>query len=288
MVSELDHSGLHMDKEKSQVYEFWNKFSCGEQMYLHGTDEKAKYINQFIIRYQLEPYILSFADFAAGRGKRVLEIGVGLGADHQRWAESDCELFGIDLTGRAITNTTRRFEIFGLSSKLLKADAENLPFNSESFDIVYSWGVIHCTPDTEKAIAEIWRVLKPGGEAKIMIYHKHSFVGYMLWIRYALFRLKPFTSLKEIYSKYLESPGTKAFTIREAYEMFKEFSPLSIDTVITHGDLLTSKAGQRHEGLLLQIARKIWPRRLIRYWFPKNGLFMLIQAQKRYYTLQRN
>ena len=110
----------------------------------------------------------------------------------------------------------------------------------------------------------------------------------MLWIRYALFRLKPFTSLKEIYSKYLESPGTKAFTIREAYEMFKEFSPLSIDTVITHGDLLTSKAGQRHEGLLLQIARKIWPRRLIRYWFPKNGLFMLIQAQKRYYTLQRN
>ena len=94
---------------------------------------------------------------------KVLEIGVGLGADHHQFAAAGAELFGIDLTERAIAHTQHRLTVFGLKSDLAVGDAENLNFPDESFDKVYSWGVLHHSPDTPKAIAEVWRVLKRGG-----------------------------------------------------------------------------------------------------------------------------
>jgi len=172
-----------------------------------------------------------------------LEIGVGLGADHQKWAESDADLYGLDLTERAIKNTNDRFKKLGLKSNLLVGDAEDLPFIDNSFDIVYSWGVIHHSPNTPKAVSEIYRTLRPGGIAKIMIYHKWSFVGYMLWMRYGVFKLRPFTFLKEIYDKYLESPGTKAYTVHEAKEMFKEFKMLKLIPYLRTGIFSRRKQG---------------------------------------------
>lgn len=113
-----------------------------------------------------------------------------------------------------------------------------------------------------------------------MIYHKWSMVGLMLWVRYALLALKPWRSLRAIYAAHLESPGTKAYSVREARQLFSQFSEVKIRTVLTHGDLLESGAGQRHQGRLLNLARKIWPRELIRRLFPRAGLFMLIEARK--------
>ena len=113
-----------------------------------------------------------------------------------------------------------------------------------------------------------------------MIYHKWSLVGYMLWLRYALLRMRPWTTLTEIYARYLESPGTKAYSPAEARRMFAAFKELDIRTVLTHGDLLDSAAGQRHGGALLSIARRLWPRRLLRRYAGAHGLFMLIRAVK--------
>lgn len=268
-----------MEDAKQEVYAFWEKASCGEELYL-SKQNRDGYMQQAKIRYELEPYILDFADFKKYKGKRVLEIGVGLGADHQMFAESGAVLHGIDLTRRAIDNTAKRFQVFGLNSNLQVSDAERLPFSNDYFDMVYSWGVLHHTPDTEKAINEVLRVLKPGGEVKCMIYYKYSFVGYMLWLRYALLKFKPFTSLNTIYAQYLESPGTKAYSNREAEKLFSCFSDLKIKTILTHGDLLTSYIGQRHRGLVLSFAKLIWPRWIIKTFFPNNGLFMLITAKK--------
>lgn len=268
-----------MNQDKAQVHDFWDRASCGEELYLSGQDQAA-YRAQADKRYELEPYIPAFAGFAEARGSRVLEIGVGLGADHQRFAEAGADLWGIDLTGRAVGHTRRRLAAFGLSSRLAVGDAESLGFPDASFDRVYSWGVLHHSPDTPKAIAEVWRVLKPGGEARIMIYHKWSLVGLMLWVRYALLGLKPWLTLQEIYARYLESPGTKAYSVAEARALCSDFSQVEICTVLTHGDLLESSAGQRHRGLLLTLARKLWPRRLIRWLLPGAGLFMLIEARK--------
>ena len=113
-----------------------------------------------------------------------------------------------------------------------------------------------------------------------MIYHKHSLVGYMLWLRYALLAGKPCCALGDIYANHLESPGTKAYTMDEARELFRKFSAVRIATVLTHGDLLESGAGQRHRGWLLSLAKRLWPRRLLRWALPGHGLFMLIEATK--------
>ena len=270
---------ISVNATKEDVRKFWDAQACGERLYLTGADRES-YAAQAAMRYTLEPFIPGFADFSSTRATRVLEIGVGLGADHQRFAEAGAVLCGIDLTARAVSHTRRRLAAFGLASSVLQADAESLPFADEQFDVVYSWGVLHHSPDTPKAVAEVRRVLRRGGEARIMIYHKWSLVGAMLWTRYGLLRMRPFTSLAEIYSQHLESPGTKAYTVGEARALFKGFSRLDLNIVLTHGDLLTSSAGQRHQGPFLKLARAVWPRPVLR-WLARNlGLYMLIRAVK--------
>lgn len=268
-----------MNISKEAVKQFWEKAACGEEALLDEPTEGG-FRRQFERRYRLEPFIAGFAEFSQYRGKKVLEIGIGLGADHQRFAEAGAELYGIDLTVRAVKLVRRRFKGLGLSSQLRVGDAENLEFPDDMFDLVYAWGVIHHSPDTRKAAQEIIRVLKPGGTFKVMIYHKYSLVGYMLWLRYALMKGRPLISLDQIYSHYLESPGTKAFSLDEARRLFEHAENIHIRTVLTHGDLLTSYAGQRHRGFSLWLARRIWPRFIIRRLFRKHGLFMLIQGNK--------
>jgi len=265
--------------DSRKVHDYWNEASCGENLYLHGSDLSA-YESQAMKRYELEPYIPEFADFEGAKDQRILEIGVGLGADHVRFAKAGAELYGVDLTERAIEHTSRRLTVYGLSSKLRVGDAEHLEFPDGYFDRVYSWGVLHHSPSTQEAIHEVFRVLKPGGQAQVMIYHKWSLVGLMLWTRYGLLRLRPWMSMRQIYSRYLESPGTKAYSVVEARQLFSAFHNVRIRTVLTHGDLLDSSAGQRHEGGLLSFARRVWPRSLLKRCFPGMGLFMLIRAEK--------
>ncbi len=126
---------------------------------------RVGYEAQAKARYDLEgEMIFGLAQFEKAKGLKVLEVGVGLGADHQQFAEAGADLYGIDLTERAVEHTRKRLVAFGLTSDLSVGDAENLDFSDESFDQVYSWGVLHHSLDTPKAIAEVWRVLKRGGE----------------------------------------------------------------------------------------------------------------------------
>ncbi|MGC1730118.1 MAG: methyltransferase domain-containing protein, partial [Steroidobacteraceae bacterium] len=257
----------------------WDRAACGEELYL-ANREREGYNEQARRRYELEPVIEEFAEFATAAGQKVLEIGVGLGADHQRYAQAGARLSGIDLTERAVGHTRRRLGLFGLESALSTGDAEQLAFSTEEFDCVYSWGVLHHSPDTARAVAEVHRVLRPGGVARIMIYHKWSLVGYMLWMRYGPLRLHPWLSLRQVYARHLESPGTKAYSVAEARRMFAAFSSVEIRICLTHADLLESEAGQRHRSAMLRLARAVWPRGLFRRYARGHGLFMLIRAVK--------
>ena len=265
---------------KNDVRHYWNKASCGESLFLNSND-KDGYRAQAKERYRLEgSLIFPFARFHESSGQSVLEIGVGLGADHEQFARAGANLTGIDLTDRAVEHTRFRLKASGLHSALSTGDAENLAFFDESFDIVYSWGVLHHSPDTCRAVQEVFRVLRWGGVARIMIYHKWSIIGLMLWVRYGLLALRPFRSLQDIYSVHLESPGTKAYSRHQASKLFEDFTHVQIETSLSHGDLLESSVGQRHQGLCLAIARAIWPRWVIRRLFPNNGLIMMITAYK--------
>jgi SAM-dependent methyltransferase len=264
---------------KRRVYEFWNQASCGEALLLSGTDAEA-YAAQRRERYRLEPFIPAFANFQHWGGARVLEIGVGLGADHESFAAAKAELYGIDLTERAIEHTRARLAHAGLRSTLSVGDAEDLPFPDGHFDLVYSWGVLHHSPNPERALDEVWRVLRPGGSAKLMLYHSPSVVGFMLWVRYGLLSGKPWRPLRAIYAEHLESPGTRAYSVEQARALCSKFESVLVTPVLTHADLLSSEAGQRHRGPLLAVARRLWPRRAIRRWFSKHGAFLLITATK--------
>ena len=160
---------------KDRIRDFWNQNPCGsdtssaEQSSTRFFDEVERH------RYAQEPHIPEFAEFERWRHRDVLEIGIGMGTDSVQFARCGARLTGIDLTRRAVEITTQRFARAGLAGRFEVADAEQLPFGDESFDLVYSYGVLHHTPDTQRAIDEVCRVLKSGGQARVMLYHRNSF-----------------------------------------------------------------------------------------------------------------
>ena len=264
---------------KSEVRRFWDAGSCGE-VYAEGRTAEQRFSNHAEARYRLEPYIRGFARFEEGIGQDVLEIGVGMGADHLEWAKSGPHrLAGVDLTARAVAWTTQRLATYGFASEGREADAEHLPFPDDSFGIVYSWGVLHCSPDTPQAFREAHRVLRPGGTFRAMIYHRPSMVGLMLWSRYALAAGRPTRSISDVYARHLESPGTKGYTVAEARRLMAPFGPCKIRTIVSFGDLLLGDVGQQHPSLGLTVARRLWPRPLVRR-LPALGLYLLMEATK--------
>lgn len=160
---------------KEKVRAFWQANPCGTKFAdaPPGTRRFYELVEEH--RYQKEWHIPQAADFAGARGLRVLEVGCGLGTDGAQFAGAGADYTGVDLTDAAIELAQKRFELFNLRGNFQTADAENLNFADNSFDLVYSHGVLHHTPDTERAIREIHRVLRPGGRAVVMLYHRDSY-----------------------------------------------------------------------------------------------------------------
>lgn len=117
--------------------------------------------------------------------REVLEIGCGTGVHARLLAEAGARVTAIDLTPTAVELTRRRLELHDLEATVLEADAEALPFADASFDFVWSWGVIHHSSRTEQLLDEIARVLRPGGEVALMVYHRGSIT---YWVNYMLLR----------------------------------------------------------------------------------------------------
>jgi SAM-dependent methyltransferase len=130
------------------------------------------------------PYsgLIPFGELA---GKDVLEVGCGTGVHARLLAEAGAHVTAIDLTPTAVELTQRRLALHGLEANVIEADAEQLPFADACFDFVWSWGVIHHSADTGRAIAEIARVLRPGGRVALMVYHRSSIT---YWVQYQLIR----------------------------------------------------------------------------------------------------
>jgi SAM-dependent methyltransferase len=160
---------------KERVRAFWQEHPCGTKFASAEPGSRRFYELVEQHRYQKEWHIPAAADFAGAKGLRVLEIGCGLGTDGAQFAAAGADYTGIDLTEAAVDLARRRFELFALPGTFRTADAENLDFASDSFDLVYSHGVLHHTPDTARAVREIHRVLRAGGRAEVMLYHRGSY-----------------------------------------------------------------------------------------------------------------
>jgi len=251
---------------KERVRSFWQENPCGTKFADAPPGSRRFYELVEEHRYTKEWHIPAAAHFADAKDLAVLEVGCGLGTDGAQFAKAGARYTGIDLTDAAVELAKRRFELFDLPGTFRVADAERLDFPDNSFDLVYSHGVLHHTPDTPTAVREIHRVLRPGGKAVVMLYHRDSYnyrvnismlrrTGAQL-LRWntgvELVRLltgEPEDSLRaharqlQTQSEYLNSeeflsrntdgagnPLARVYSRREARELFKDFAHVELRT----------------------------------------------------------
>jgi ubiquinone/menaquinone biosynthesis C-methylase UbiE len=184
---------------KQQVRDWWNRNPMsydvddpiaaqpGSREYFEEIDRRIfdpRHI-RLTTRPGGKPFSL-FVDFDDLAGKDVLEVGCGSGIAVQIFAEAGARVTAVDLTPWAVETTRARLDAFDLDGNVIEADAEALPFDIASFDLVFSWGVIHHTPDMQRALRELVRVCRPGGTLVLMLYHRRSlfFVSYRALARF--------------------------------------------------------------------------------------------------------
>ncbi|HZW61620.1 MAG TPA: class I SAM-dependent methyltransferase [Candidatus Babeliales bacterium] len=259
---------------KRAVHTYWNNVSCGTECTKQPKYSSAYFeeIEQF--RYTIEPHVFSFAQFTRFHGKKVLEVGIGSGTDFIQWVRAGAHAYGIDLTKEAVDHVFHRLLLYNLRAYDLQvADAEQLPYEDNFFDLVYSWGVMHHCPDPVKSLQEMIRVTRPGGTIKLMIYNRRSLYAWYKYLQCGLFQGRPLRSIKNILYYNQESLGTTAYTFAEIKHLIADY-PVTItnmNAAITNHDLLYYKK---------------WPYKLMAYigacilgWH-RAGWFMTIELKK--------
>lgn len=236
---------MQNEQLKRLVRAYWNKASCGTE---HIS--KKKYSSEYFEeieqwRYIIEPEIFSFAQFSRYRGKKVLEVGIGAGTDFVQWVRSGALAYGIDLTEEAVSNTQKRLLLDNLKAEEIKvADAEHLPYEDNFFDLTYSWGVIHHSPDMEQCLREMIRVTKTGGSIKLMVYNRNSLFAFYRYLLCGLLKGTPCARWNDILFHHQESLGTKAYAAKEIRSLLMKY-PVNIKllkSTVTNHDLLYYKS----------------------------------------------
>ena len=165
--------------QTNDIRQFWNENPVGSNFVTYAED-KSFYDKYDEFRYRTEGHILEELDSIDFAGKKTLEIGLGQGADSLQLINRGADYYGIDLTEESVRRVKERFRLFEKKySDVRVANAEHIPYEDNSFDIVYSHGVIHHSPRMAAIVNEIYRVLRPGGRAIVMVYHRNSFNYYV-------------------------------------------------------------------------------------------------------------
>lgn len=157
-----------------KIREYWNKQPCNinHSKQPVGTEQYFKEVSAK--RYKAEPHILDFAGFHQWRGKRVLEVGCGIGTDAEQFARHGAEYVGVDISDESLKICKKRFDVLGLDGTFINRSATEDLSDLGKFDLVYSYGVIHHYPDIDRAIGNIHSVLNTDGEFRFMVYAKNS------------------------------------------------------------------------------------------------------------------
>lgn len=258
----------------------WNETPCGTGE--HTGDLEPETLAWFdrirADRYQVSnPWMLCSFDYASGQGKRVLEIGFGLGSDLLSWAEGGAEVHGVDITEEHLRLATKNFALHGCGTRLQLADAAHIPYPDDYFDIVYSNGVLHHTRDIEESLAEVRRVLKPGGRLLMSVYRRHSAFHYASLllvdgvIRGKLFKLGHdglLATIERGADGIKIKPYVRLYTARELRGLLDEFG--SIDIHVAH-------FARRQIPLLWRLI----PPALERMLEPLLGWYLVVSAEKK-------
>lgn len=165
-----------------EVQDFWNARPCnlrhsnapvGTKQYFDEVEER---------KYFVEPHIPAFANFSDWAGKRVLEIGCGIGTDATNFARYGAIYTGVELSSESLKLAKQRFEVFGLSGRFIEGNAEEIDqlLSGETFDLIYSFGVLHHTPNLSNALKGIRSLMDSNSEFRMMVYAENSWKNAMI------------------------------------------------------------------------------------------------------------
>ena len=161
-----------------RIQQYWNERIHDLKMTRHPVGSLEFFDDLDAYRFEKLHYLPRVVDFEGYRGRRLLEVGCGIGTDLVRFARGGALVTGIDLSETAIGLARQNFALHGLQPEELRVgNAEALPYASESFDVVYAHGIVQYTADASRVIAECHRVLEPGGEAIFMVYNRISWLN---------------------------------------------------------------------------------------------------------------
>lgn len=209
----------------------------------------------------------------------VLEIGCGMGTHTQCLAQAGARVVAIDLTQQAVEMTRRRCALLGLSADVRAADAESLPFADASFDLVWTWGVLHHSRSFERCLAEVSRVLRPGGRLFMMVYHRRSLIYHLhnVLIRGILCGGRLRKSSAEIYDENIDGAYARMFTVSElAGLLAADFVDVDIHVTGQKAELLPIPASRAKRRIEERIPDAFAARVLSRW-----GFFLVVDAVAR-------
>ncbi|MFN0277989.1 MAG: class I SAM-dependent methyltransferase [Pyrinomonadaceae bacterium] len=236
----MDNEKTTLAEGKLRAREQWGADPCGA---VHGREREFGTREFFddVERHRYTEYapwmreVMGFDKFA---GARLVEVGCGMGTDLLQFARGGAKCTGVDLTPRSVEISQHRFRLYDMPGDFTLADAERLPFPDNTFDVFYSNGVLHHTPETAAAVREAHRILMPGGTAKVMLYHRDSLAYWVnMMLRYGVVKGELFrgSSPADIMSKYVEfnesggRPLVKVYSRLEAHKLFSMFSKVSVE-----------------------------------------------------------
>ena len=201
------------------IINYWNQQPCNIK---HSSCEVGtkEYFDEVEKRkYFVESHIPGFADFNKWSGKKVLEIGCGIGTDAVNFAKNGAEYTGIELSDTSLEITKKRFDVFQRKGTFFNIDAQNLEELSKvgcDFDLIYSFGVIHHSPNPQKIIDNCWRLLRPDGVLKIMVYAENSWKKMLI------------DKEQEQYEAQERCPLAYTYTNNQLYDLLKDYKNIQI------------------------------------------------------------
>jgi len=208
------------------VADFWNQRPCNIRHSLKPVGSKEYFDEVEARKYFVEPHIPRFAQFERWEGKKVLEIGCGIGTDTINFARHGAQVTAVELSEKSLAVARMRAEAYGLQERIhfRQGNAEELDqvLPVEPYDLIYSFGVIHHTPHPERVIERMRYYVHPGSTVKIMVYHRYAWK--VLWILLT-YGKGQFWRLEELVARHSEAqtgcPITYTYTRKEASELFE-------------------------------------------------------------------